>query len=55
MKLRAFLIAIFLNISLFSSEPQFYCAPELYPVLEKVQRLPEASEVIDQVLEQGLG
>ncbi|MBS0629126.1 MAG: hypothetical protein JSS30_02735 [Verrucomicrobia bacterium] len=37
----------------FSAQHELYCDPKLMPILEKVQQLPEASAVIDQVLCEG--
>jgi len=51
MKLRVILLVILFHAVGFSAP--FYCDPELKPILEKVQALPEANEVIDQVLSQG--
>lgn len=51
MKFRVILLVVLFHAIGFSA--QYYCARELQPILEKVQALPEAAEVIDQVLERG--
>lgn len=51
MKLRIIFFVILFHAIGFSS--QYHCDPKLKPILEKVQALPEANEVIDQVLSQG--